>query len=102
MHGDGPVYPVIPDLIDILKPVQVPARDMDSRRLEAELGADMSFWGGIDTHRVPPTGTPEEGDLGSPINVGAQDEAGRLDQNLDTMRQNLRPALMSARMISNR
>ncbi len=64
MHTDGSVYPLIPDFIeigvDILNPVQVSARDMDSRRLKAEFGADMSFWGGIDTHRVLPTGTPED------------------------------------------
>ncbi len=64
MHTDGSVYALIPDLIDIgvdvLNPVQVSARDMDARRLKAEFGADLSFWGGIDTHRVLPTGTPED------------------------------------------
>lgn len=33
-----------------------------------------------------------EGDLGTPINVSAQDEVGRLAQSLDTMRQKLRAA----------
>jgi uroporphyrinogen decarboxylase len=63
MHSDGSVYPIIPDFIEIgvdaLNPVQVSAKDMDSQRLKAEFGEDMCFWGGIDTHRVLPTGTPE-------------------------------------------
>jgi uroporphyrinogen decarboxylase len=64
MHTDGAVYPLIPDFIDIgvdiLNPVQISAKDMEARRLKTEFGADISFWGGIDTHRVLPTGTPAE------------------------------------------
>ena len=64
IHSDGAVYRLIGDLIDIgvdaLNPVQVSARDMDSARLKAEFGANMSFWGGIDTHHVLPAGTPED------------------------------------------
>ncbi len=64
MHSDGSVYPIIADLIDVgidaLNPVQVSAKDMDSVRLKREFGADLSFWGGIDTHRVLPSGTPED------------------------------------------
>lgn len=64
MHSDGSIYPIIPDLIDIgvdaLNPVQVSARDMDSRGLKAAFGANLSFWGGIDTHVVLPTGTPQQ------------------------------------------
>jgi len=64
MHSDGSVYPLIPDLIDIgvdaLNPVQVSAKDMDSRRLKAEFGDSLTFWGGIDTHHVLPRGTPED------------------------------------------
>jgi uroporphyrinogen decarboxylase len=63
MHSDGSVYPIIPDFIEIgvdaLNPVQVSAKDMDSQRLKSEFGKHMCFWGGIDTHRVLPTGTPE-------------------------------------------
>jgi uroporphyrinogen decarboxylase len=64
LHSDGSVYSIIADLIDIgvdaLNPVQVSAAGMDSRRLKEEFGADMSFWGGIDTHQVLPFGSPED------------------------------------------
>ena len=64
LHSDGAIYPLIPDLIDIgvdvLNPVQVSAAGMDSQRLKAEFGGNLSFWGGIDTQHVLPWGTPEE------------------------------------------
>ncbi|MFQ5851588.1 MAG: uroporphyrinogen decarboxylase family protein [Candidatus Binatia bacterium] len=64
IHSDGSVYAIIGDLIDIgvdvLNPVQVSAKDMDTRRLKREFGAYLSFWGAIDTHRVLPRGTPEQ------------------------------------------
>ncbi|MGA9349353.1 MAG: uroporphyrinogen decarboxylase family protein [Anaerolineae bacterium] len=64
-HGCGAVYDLIPDLIelgfDILNPVQVSARGMDTKRLKTEYGQDIVFWGGgIDTQYVLPFGTPEE------------------------------------------
>jgi uroporphyrinogen decarboxylase len=63
-HTCGAVVPLIPDLIDIgvdaLNPVQVSAKDMDPARLKREFGKDLAFWGGIDTHRVLPSGTPED------------------------------------------
>lgn len=64
-HCCGAVSDVIPDLIDvgfdILNPVQVSARGMDTRRLKAEYGRDITFWGGgVDTQRVLPFGTPSE------------------------------------------
>ena len=64
-HGCGAVYDLIPDLIelgfDILNPVQVSARGMDTARLKAEFGDDIAFWGGgVDTQHVLPFGTPEE------------------------------------------
>ncbi|MDA1257650.1 MAG: hypothetical protein O3C10_07385, partial [Chloroflexi bacterium] len=33
---------------------------MDPGRLKAEFGNDVCFWGGIDTQRVLPFGSPEE------------------------------------------
>jgi uroporphyrinogen decarboxylase len=64
MHTDGSVYAIIGDLIDVgidvLNPVQVSAKDMDTRRLKREFGQHLSFWGAIDTHRVLPMGTPED------------------------------------------
>ena len=64
-HCCGAAYDLIPDLIelgfDILNPVQVSARGMDTRRLKKEYGQDIVFWGGgVDTQHVLPFGTPEE------------------------------------------
>jgi uroporphyrinogen decarboxylase len=64
-HSCGCVYPLLPDLveagIDILNPVQVNAAQMgDTARLKREFGRDLVFWGGIDTQRVLPHGTPGE------------------------------------------
>jgi uroporphyrinogen decarboxylase len=64
-HGCGAVFDLIPHLIelgvDIINPVQVSATGMDSKRLKAAYGRDVTFWGGgVDTQRVLPFGTPEE------------------------------------------
>ncbi len=64
-HSCGAVRPLIPLLIeegvDVLNPVQVSARDMDTRELKREFGRDMTFWGGgVDTQRVLPSGSPAE------------------------------------------
>jgi len=63
-HGCGATFDLIPDLIelgfDILNPVQVSARGMDTKRLKREYGKDIVFWGGgVDTQRVLPFGKPE-------------------------------------------
>jgi uroporphyrinogen decarboxylase len=64
-HSCGAAFDLIPDLIDlgfdILNPVQVSAKGMDTKRLKATYGKDMTFWGGgVDTQRVLPFGTPQE------------------------------------------
>ena len=64
-HSCGASRELIPDLIDlgfdILNPVQVSARGMDTRTLKAEYGKDIVFWGGgVDTQNVLPFGTPEQ------------------------------------------
>ncbi len=63
-HACGSVYRLLPDLIEIgvdaLNPVQVSAAEMDTARLKREFGKDLAFWGGVDTGRVLPRGTPEE------------------------------------------
>lgn len=64
-HGCGATYDLIPDLIDlgfdILNPVQVSARGMDSKRLKDTYGKDIVFWGGgVDTQQILPFGTPEQ------------------------------------------
>jgi uroporphyrinogen decarboxylase len=64
-HTDGNIYALIGDFIDIgvdlLNPVQVSAGDMgDTARLKREFGHNISFCGAIDTHRILPTGTPDD------------------------------------------
>jgi uroporphyrinogen decarboxylase len=64
-HTCGAVMPLIPYLIeegvDILNPVQVNAKDMDTRVLKREFGKDLTFWGGgVDTQHVLPFGSPKE------------------------------------------
>lgn len=65
LHTCGSVYEFIPDFIeigvDILNPVQVSAKDMDTKRLKKEFGKDIVFWGGgCDTQKVLPFGTPDD------------------------------------------
>ena len=50
LHSCGSIYQFIPDLIEcgiqVLNPVQVNAKDMNSARLKREFGKDLTFWGG--------------------------------------------------------
>jgi uroporphyrinogen decarboxylase len=63
-HCCGAARGLIPDLIDlgfdILNPVQVSAKGMDTRELKAEFGRDITFWGGVDTQHVLPFGKPPD------------------------------------------
>jgi len=64
-HSCGATFDLIPDLIDlgfdILNPVQVSAKGMDTKRLKQTYGKDITFWGGgVDTQRVLPFGSPQE------------------------------------------
>jgi uroporphyrinogen decarboxylase len=64
-HSCGATRDLIPDLIDIgfdiLNPVQVSARGMDTKALKAQFGRDIVFWGGgVDTQRVLPFGKPRD------------------------------------------
>lgn len=64
-HTDGDVFPLIDDLIeigvDILNPIQTSAGKMaDIAELKRRWGDRLTFCGGIDTHHILPTGTPEE------------------------------------------
>lgn len=65
-HTDGDSYDFIPDLIeigvDILNPVQVTATHMNPVKLKNEFGKDLCFWGGIDSQRILPFGSPEQVD----------------------------------------
>ena len=69
-HSCGASRDLIPDLIelgfDIVNPVQVSARGMDSRQLKRDFGADIVFWGGgVDTQHVLPFGTPDKSEMRS-------------------------------------
>jgi len=64
-HTDGDVVPLIPDFIemgvDILNPIQTSAGKMsDLAGLKKQFGENIIFCGGIDTHRVLPSGTQDE------------------------------------------
>ncbi len=64
-HSCGAIRTLLPGLIesgfDIINPVQINAKGMDSLRLKEEFGDQVTFWGGgIDTQRILPDGTPEE------------------------------------------
>ncbi len=64
-HTCGSIIPLLPSLIeagfDIINPVQINARDMDTAMLKREYGDQVTFWGGgVDTQKVLPFGTPEE------------------------------------------
>ncbi len=64
MHSDGAIFELLPHIIDAgveaINPVQVNAEGMDPERLKREFGRDLAFWGGVDTQRVLPYGTPAD------------------------------------------
>jgi uroporphyrinogen decarboxylase len=64
LHSCGAVAYFLDDLIeigvDIINPVQVSAAGMDPETLKEKYGERISFWGGIDTQRLLPRGTPED------------------------------------------
>ncbi len=64
-HSCGATRDLIPDLIDlgfdILNPVQVSAKGMDTHKLKQDFGRDITFWGGgVDTQHVLPFDKPHE------------------------------------------
>ncbi len=60
----GAVAALFEDLIEMgicaVNPVQVNAKDMEPERLKREYGDRLAFWGGVDTQRILPFGTPDE------------------------------------------
>jgi len=62
VHSDGDLWPILPDLVEIgltcLNPVQPEV--LEHTRLYREFGRHLSFYGGISTQTVLPTGTPEQ------------------------------------------
>jgi len=63
-HCDGAIYPIIQDFIeigvDVLNPVQVSAKGIDTNVLKKEFGDRLSFWGAIDTSYILPKGSIED------------------------------------------
>ncbi len=63
-HSCGSVVPILDDLIevgmDILNPVQVAARGMNTAELKRRYGTRISFWGAVDSQRILPFGTPDQ------------------------------------------
>jgi uroporphyrinogen decarboxylase len=63
-HCCGAIREMIPDLIDngveILNPVQLHAKGMDSAELKKDFGKYVTFWGGGCDPRVLTTGTPDD------------------------------------------
>jgi uroporphyrinogen decarboxylase len=63
-HSCGSVFTLIPHLIDagveILNPIQPGAKDMEPEKLKKAFGDSITFWGGIDTQHILPSGTPQE------------------------------------------
>jgi len=55
-HSCGNIYPLLNDFIEIgidaVNPVQISAKEMDSKRLKQEFGEKMCFWGGVDTQTI--------------------------------------------------
>jgi uroporphyrinogen decarboxylase len=64
LHTCGAITKLLPDLIDagveILNPVQVSARGMDTQILKSEFGDQLVFWGSVDTQHVLPNGSVDE------------------------------------------
>src|SRR5680860_68000 len=63
-HSCGSVVAFIEDLVDIgvdiLNPVQVSAKGMDTKKLKKLAAGRLSFWGGIDSQDVLPFQRPQE------------------------------------------
>lgn len=64
LHTCGSVLKMLPDLVEagveILNPVQVSAKGMDTAILKRDFGNQLTFWGAVDTQSVLPHGTTED------------------------------------------
>ena len=62
MHSCGSTVAFFDDFldlgVDIINPVQVTAAGMDPVSLKTRYGKRLCFWGGVDSQRLLPTGTP--------------------------------------------
>lgn len=64
LHSCGSISVFLDDLaeigVDIINPVQVSAKNMDTKMLKEKFGDKLCFWGAVDTQRVLPFGTVKE------------------------------------------
>lgn len=65
VHSCGSIVSLLPDFIEVgvdaINPVQVTAKDMDTRVLKKEFGKDLTFWGGgIDSTNILNKGTTQQ------------------------------------------
>lgn len=64
IHSCGSIWRLLDDIVDAgfecLNPVQTSAAEMGAEALKARYGSRLTFWGGIDTQKVLPFGTPDE------------------------------------------
>jgi uroporphyrinogen decarboxylase len=63
-HACGSIFDLVEDYIeigiDVLNPMQVAAAKMSPENLHQHFHGRIAFWGGIDSQRILPRGTPEE------------------------------------------
>ena len=63
-HSCGSVSYFLDDLaeigVDVINPVQVSAKNMDTKMLKERFGDKLCFWGAIDTQRVLPYGSVKD------------------------------------------
>ncbi len=64
-HTDGAIAPILPSIADMgidgINPVQVSAKGMsDVAALKCQVGDRLTFWGGVDTQKTLPQGTPDD------------------------------------------
>lgn len=63
-HSCGGVAPLLDDFVEIgleiLNPVQVTARGMDTAALKQRYGQRIAFWGAVDTQNVLPFGSADD------------------------------------------
>lgn len=62
--------------VRILNPIQPRARDMEPERLKRDYGAELTFYGGVDTQELLPRGTPEQVDAATRALIRTLGEGG--------------------------
>jgi uroporphyrinogen decarboxylase len=97
LHCDGAIRELLPDLIEIgldaVNPVQTTLKGMDAKKLKADFGNDLVFWGGgCDGQTVLFHGTPEDikNDVRQQVKILAPG-GGFVFQQVDNLMANITP-----------